>query len=124
MREETSRLNNALQNYKEVQFRQLALFDNAEGPDLDAMKFYRASAYADLKNNLDSFLNISHIDMDPDLIHSYQKELKEILNTDQTLKEKITLYKEDLEKQMLSTCKAKTAIGHYAQASSAIRRFR
>ena len=86
-------------------------------PDLESLNFERATVFADLKNNLDHFSNIIHDEPDMDLIVHYQTQLKEIMETDELLKKRITQYKNELKQHMFDTNKSKIAFHGYKKST-------
>lgn len=110
-------LDRSMKKYKSIQEKQINAFETELMPDLESLNFERATIFADLKNNLDHFSNIIHDEVDMELIAHYQNQLKEIMETDELLKKKITQYKNELKKHMLDTSKSKTAFHGYTKAA-------
>ena len=106
----------SIEKYKAIQEQQISSFEAELMPDLGSLSFERASAFAELKNNLDHFLNSIHDKKDSILAESYQIELNKIMAQDEILTQKISQYKDKLKKHMHSTNQSKTAINGYANS--------
>lgn len=106
-----------MEAYETLQEKQLSLFDTELIPDLKSLNFERISAFADLKINLDHFLNIIHRGDDVvDLITIYQTRINTILRTDDLLKEKINHHKNEIKQHMGNTNTHKVALQGYANS--------
>jgi hypothetical protein len=117
-------LTRAIENYKTLQEKQITLFETQLLPDLESLNFERAAAFADLKNNLDHFLNLIHDDTrdtHSDFIVFYQNELHQIVLKDDMLKKKISEHRNELKQHMGETNKNKKAFHGYAGAAGSNR---
>ncbi|RLB86863.1 MAG: hypothetical protein DRH26_16670 [Deltaproteobacteria bacterium] len=114
------KLHQSIEEYKAIQDKQISSFETELMPDLESLGFERASAFAELKNNLDHFLNSMHDETDSDLAVAYQIELNKIMAQDEILTQKISQYKEKLKKHMHSTNQSKTAFNGYANSVKAM----
>ncbi len=114
------KLNQSMKAYETLQEKQLSLFDTTLIPDLELLNFERASAFTELKINLDHFLNIIHRGDDlVDLISVYQTRINTILKTDDLLKEKINHHKNEMKQHIADTNKNKVAFQGYANSTRA-----
>ncbi len=116
MENTVKKLNQSIEKYKAIQKKQITLFDTELMPDLGSLNFERASAFADLKNNLDRFLNMIHYEDNNDLMTFYQNQLSLLIETDGELKKTISQYKNELKQHMCDMNKSKTAFHGYAKS--------
>jgi len=110
-------LNRSIDHYRSLQDRHIAAFDTELMPDLSTLTFERAAAFADLKNNLDQFLNILHDETQLSLALFYQDQLKLIMEIDQRLRERVQTHKDSLARHMKQARAGKTAIRGYATSA-------
>lgn len=117
--EQISQLKQSIEGYKAIQEKQLSEFGHNLFPDIETLNFERASAFAELKNQLNHFLNFSHSDNIESLL-LYQAELKHILMTDRRLQDLIAEYKKALTQQINNTCNGKKALTNYGHSTEGI----
>lgn len=111
------KLNHAIKEYQDIQETQIFSLDTELLPDIETLNFERASAFAELKNNLDHFLNFSHSESNIELIQMYKNILDEMLNTDTIIKNKIIHHKNSLKQHMKDISNNKKAIHNYAKSA-------
>ena len=117
MKNKFNPLDRSMEKYKAIQEKQINAFETELMPDIESLNFERAVVFADLKNNLDHFSNIVHDEHDMELIVHYQTQLKEIMETDELLKKRITQYKNELKQHMFDTNKSKIAFHGYKKST-------
>lgn len=114
MDQHLQKLNQSIQDYQQMQEKQIQAFETELMPDIETFNFERAFVFADLKNDLDHFLNFLH---DAGQVQSglfYQNKIKTIMETDMILKDKISRHKNLLQQHMGNTRNSRTAVKGYA----------
>lgn len=120
MEDQIKDLNQSIRKYQLLQEKHISSFDRELMPNLSTLTFERAAAFADLKNNLDQFLNIIHDETQLSSALYYQDQLQRIMETDQQLKKKIQSHREDLSRHLRQAKVGKTAIRGYAASARAV----
>ncbi|MBU0995480.1 MAG: hypothetical protein KJ737_23540 [Proteobacteria bacterium] len=116
MEHEISNLMESLTLFMDMQEAHLKAFDTELMPDIKKQNFERSQAFEDLKNMLNQEMktikdNESHLG----LAKQYSEQISSILSVETLLKERILIYKEELQSHMKQIQNGKKAMKGYGQ---------